>query len=334
MTTRRTFMGLGIAGAAGAAGLLAAPPRVFAQGKLQEVTYLLPAQRTLPAFSPWMIAHERGYFREEGLDVNFQVARGGVDVARMVGAGNAVVGGAIGDTPIFVRANGIPVRAIAVLGGRSLMQLVVNKDKGVNSLKDLKGKTITAVSLQDTTYYALLGMLASVGLTRNDVNAQAVGPVNIWRMFAAGQADAMASVPDWTYYAQEAAPNMKIEVIPSDEVFKSMAQAIVASDETIQKNPELLRKIVRATLRGLKAVMDDPASAARDFVKAVPEQAGKDKQIEEIMRSFTKYVYSGQARLGEMDEARLSALQDFYLKEGVITKKTPVAELYTNAFIG
>lgn len=331
MTTRRTFVKLGLAGAAGSTGLFSAP-RVFAQQKLQEVTYLLPAQRTLPAFSPWMIALERGYFREEGLDVNFQVARGGVDVARMVGAGNAVVGGAIGDTPIFVRANGIPVRAVAVLGGRSLMQLVINKDK-IGSLKDLKGKSITAVSLQDTTYYALLGMLASVGLNRNDVSAQAVGPVNVWRMFAAGQADAMASVPDWTYYAQEAAPKMNIEVIPSDTVFKSMAQAIVASDETIQKNPELLRKVVRATLRGLKAVMDDPDGSARDFVKAVPEQAGKDKQIAEIMRSFTKYVYSGQARLGEMDEARLAALQEFYLKEGIITQKTPVADLYTNQFI-
>ena len=331
MTTRRTFVKLGLAGAAGSTALFSAP-RVFAQQKLQEVTYLLPAQRTLPAFSPWMIALERGYFREEGLDVNFQVARGGVDVARMVGAGNAVVGGAIGDTPIFVRANGIPVRAVAVLGGRSLMQLVINKDK-IGSLKDLKGKSITAVSLQDTTYYALLGMLASVGLNRNDVSAQAVGPVNVWRMFAAGQADAMASVPDWTYYAQEAAPKMNIEVIPSDTVFKSMAQAIVASDETIQKNPELLRKVVRATLRGLKAVMDDPDGSARDFVKAVPEQAGKDKQIAEIMRSFTKYVYSGQARLGEMDEARLAALQEFYLKEGIITQKTPVGDLYTNQFI-
>jgi NitT/TauT family transport system substrate-binding protein len=329
-------MGMTLAGAAGAGGLIGFNPRVFAQQKLQDVTYLLPAARTLPAFAPWMVALQRGYFRDEGLNVSFQVARGGVDVARMVGAGNAVIGGAIGDTPIFVRANGIPVRAVAVLGGRSLMQLVVNKDRGINSLKDLKGKTITAVSLQDTTYFALLGMLASAGLTRNDVNAQPVGPVNVWRMFAAGQADAMASVPDWTYYVEEAAPKLNIEIIPSDTVFRSMAQAIVASDATIEKNPELIGRIVRATLRGLKAVMDDPQSAAADFVKAVPENAGKDDavpRIARIMQRFTKYVYSGQKRLGEMDEARLAALQEFYLKEGIITTRTPVKELYTNQFI-
>ncbi|MFN3892555.1 MAG: ABC transporter substrate-binding protein [Beijerinckiaceae bacterium] len=331
MTTRRTFMGLGLAGAA---GLITAPPRVFAQQKLQDVTYLLPAPGSLPAFAPWMIALQRGYFRDEGLNVTFQVARGGVDVAKMVGAGNAVVGGAIGDTPILVRANGIPVRSIAVLGGRSLMQLVVNKDKQINSLVDLKGKTITTIAYQDTTYFALLGMLGTVGLTKNDVNAQAVGPVNVWKLFASGQADAMASVPDWTYYAKDAAPQMNTQVIPSDTVFKSMAQAIVASDDTIAKNPELLRKLVRATLRGLKAVMDDPVSAAADYAKAVPEHAGKEAKVVEVMRGYNTYVYPGQKRLGEMDEARLAGLQDFYLKEGIISRKAPLSELYTNQFIG
>ena len=37
--------------------------------------------------------------------------------------------------------------------------------------------------------------------------------------------------------------------------------------------------------------------------------------------------------LGEMDEERLSGLQDYYLKEGIITQKTAVKDLYTNEFI-
>ncbi|HEY8580438.1 MAG TPA: ABC transporter substrate-binding protein, partial [Beijerinckiaceae bacterium] len=123
------------------------------------------------------------------------------------------------------------------------------------------------------------------------------------------------------------------ELIPSDTVFKSMAQAIVASDETIEKNPELLRKLVRATLKGLKAVMDDPASAAADYAKAVPEHAGKEDKLVEIMKGFNTYVYAGQQTLGEMDEARLASLQDYYLKEGIISQKTPVKDLYTNQFI-
>ena len=329
MKTRRNTIGMAFAACLGAFGAGSAS----AQAPLQDVLYLLPAPASLPAFAPWMIAKQRGYFAAEGLNVTFQVARGGVDVAKQVGAGNAVVGGAIGDTPILVRANGVPVKAIAVLGGGSLMQLVVNKDKGIKSVKDLKGKTVTTLAFQDTTYFALLGMLATVGLTKDDVNAQAAGPVNIWKLFAAGQADAMASVPDWTFFAMQANPKMNVDIIPSDTVFKSMAQAIVASDDTIKKNPELLRKLVRATLKGMKAEMDDPAAAAADFAKAVPENAGKEADLTEIFKGFAKYVYAGQKTLGEMDEKRLSDLQDFYLKEKIIEQKTPVKDLYTNEFL-
>lgn len=309
----------------------AAPAPATAQ--TQNVTYLLPAPGSLPAFAPWMVAQQRGYFKDEGLNVTFQVARGGVDVAKQVGAGNAVIGGAIGDTPILVRANGVPVKSVAVLGGRSLTQLVINKDKGVNSLKDLKGKAVTTMAYQDTTFFALLGMLATQGMTKDDINAQAVGPVNIWKLFAAGEAAAMAAVPEWTYYAKTQAPDIKMDVIPSDTLFKSMAQAIVVADETIQKNPELVRKLVRATLKGMKAVMDDPAAAAADYVKAVPEHKGKEAEMTAILKAYAELVYPGQKVLGEMDEARLSALQDFYLSQGIVQQKSNVKDLYTNQFV-
>jgi NitT/TauT family transport system substrate-binding protein len=297
----------------------------------ETITYLLPAPLSLPAFGPFVVAKQRGYFKAEGLDVEFQVAKGGVDVAKQVGAGNAVIGGGIGDTPIIVRPNGVPVKAVAVLGGGALMQLVLDKDKGLKTVKDLKGKTITVLAYQDTTYFALLGMLASQGMTKDDVNAQAAGPVNVWKLFLAGQSDAFASTPDWTALVMGAKKN--IEVIPSDSLFKSMAQAIIASDETIKKNPELIQKIVRATLKGMKDIMADPVGAAADFVKATPDLAGKEEFVALSFKLYNQYVYGGQKVLGEMDEARLSALQDFYVKQGLVRSKTPVKDLYTNQFV-
>jgi len=242
-----------------------------------------------------------------------------------------VIGGGIGDTSIIVRPNGVPVKSVALLGGGALMQLVMDKDKGLKTVKDLKGKTITVLAYQDTTYFALLGMLASQGMTKDDVNAQAAGPVNVWKLFLSGQADALASVPDWT--AQIMLAKKNIEIIPSDTLFKSMAQAIIASDETIQKRPELIQKVVRATLKGLKDVMADPAGTAVDFIKATPELAGKEEFVTLSFQLFNKYVYAGQKVVGEMDEQRLSDLQDFYAKEGLIRTKTPVKDLYTNQFV-
>ena len=301
------------------------------QASAEAITYLVPAPISLPSFGPFVLAQQRGYFKAEGLEVTFQVARGGVDVAKQIGAGNAVIGGGIGDTSIIVRPNGVPVKSVAVLGGGALMQLVLDKDKGLTTVKDLKGKTVTVLAYQDTTYFALLGMLASQGMTKDDVNAQAAGPVNVWKLFLAGQADAFASTPDWTAQIMMAKKN--IEVIPSDKLFKSMAQAIIASDETIQKNPQLIQKVVTATLKGMKDIMADPAGAAVDFVKATPELVGKEDFVTLSFKLYNQYVYGGQKVVGEMDEARLSSLQDFYAKEGLIKTPTPVKDLYTNQFI-
>jgi len=307
------------------------PIAAQAQAPLQEVTYLLPAPGTLPAFGPWMLAQAKGYYKAEGLDVKFVAARGGVDVAKQVGAGNAMIGGAIGDTPIIARAQGIPVKAVAVLGAGSLMQLVSHKDERIESPRELKGKTVTVISYTDTTYYALLGMLSKVGLTKNDVTIQAAGPAGVWQQFAAKKATAMAAVPDWTASSTET--GAQVDILPADIYFKSMAQAILASDETIQKNPQLIQKLVRATVRGMKDIMANPKEAAKVYVQHVPAHKGKEASIQGVFEMYNKYVYSSQKVPGQMDEARLIDLQKFYVSNGVVPKETPAKDLYTNQFV-
>lgn len=311
------------------AGALWMPLASHAQ--LQEITYLLPAPGTLPAFGPWMLAQAKGYYEQEGLKVNFVAARGGVDVAKQIGAGNAVIGGAIGDTPIIARAQGIPVKAVAVLGAGSLMQLVSHKEEKIESPRELKGRTVTVIAYTDTTYYALLGMLSKVGLTKNDVNIQAAGPAGVWQQFAAKKASAMAAVPDWTVSSLEA--GAQVDILPADIYFKSMAQAILASDETIAKNPQLIQKLVRATLKGMKDIMANPKAATVVYVKHVTAHKGKEASIEKAFEMYNKYVYAAQKVPGTMDEARLGELQKFYVGNGVVPKEVPLKDLYTNQFV-
>src|SRR5262245_56130361 len=97
----------------------------------EAVTYLFPAPRVLPASGPIQLAKGKGYFSEAGLDVTFAVGRGGVDVAKQVGAGNAPLGGIVADGPIMVRGNGVPVKIVAVVGGTGLLQLGGREDTGI-----------------------------------------------------------------------------------------------------------------------------------------------------------------------------------------------------------
>ena len=294
----------------------------------ETITYLFPAPPVLPAFAPIQLAKGKGYF---GLDVNYAVGRGGVDVAKQVGAGNAPVGGIVADGPIVVRQNGVPIKIVAVFGGRGFMQLVVRADSGIEKPADLKGKTISVMSYQDTTYYALLGLLASVGLSQDDVNIQAAGPTGVWEFVATGKSAGMAGVPDWIPPVEAA--GVKVKIMPTEQYFPHMAQGIGASDEIIKEKPELVRKVVHAALHGMKDVMDNPDQAATDFVKFVPEWQGKEGGVKAAFNYYATLVYPGQKVLGAVDVDRLTKLQDFYLAKGIIRQKTPVDELYTNEFV-
>lgn len=302
-----------------------------AQAAPEEVTYLLPAPSNLPAFAPWMIAMQAGYYADENIKVNFVSGKGGVDVAKQVGAGNAPIGGAIGDTPIIVRPNGVPVKAVAVLGAGSLTQVAVHDGSGIKELGDLRGKTITTMAYTDTTYYALLGALKSVKLTKNDVSAQAAGPAGVWQLFAAGKAEAMAGVPEWIVNAEGA--GAKVRLLSTQQAFPSMAQAILASDDMIKNKPDLIQKLVRATLRGMRDIMKDPKAAAAVYVQAVPQHKGKEAAIERTLTMYRDLVYANQKVPGQIDAARLATVQKFYVSEGIVAKETPVADLYTNQFV-
>ena len=170
------------------------------------------------------------------------------------------------------------------------------------------------------------------GLGKSDANIQAAGPAGVWQLFAGGKAQAMAGTADWI--AEVEATGTKVDVHPSGEYFPSMAQAILASDEAIRSRPETVQKVVRATLKGLKYMLDDPKGSVAAFVQAVPAYAGKEAMLERAFALARQHVYGGQKVLGQVDAARLDAVQKFYVDEAIVPKATPLAELYTNQFIG
>ncbi len=325
-TRRRMLQGAAAITVSAGFGSLARPARAA-----EKITYLFPAPPLLPAFGPIQLAKGKGYFKQAGLDVSYAVGRGGVDVAKQVGAGNAPLGGIVADAPIVVRQNGVPVKIVCLFGGKGFMQLVVRKDSGIEKPADLKGKTITVMSFQDTTFYALLGLLASVGLTQSDVNIESAGPVGVWQMVATGKSVGMAGVPDWIPPIEAA--GVAVNVLPTDQFFPHMAQAVAASDQTIKERPELVRSFVHAALHGMKDIMDDPDKAASDFVKFVPEWTGKENQVKEAFVYYDKLIYPGQKVPGAVDPQRVAKLQDFYLAKGIIQKKSPIDDLFTNQFV-
>lgn len=316
-----------------ALGAILAAPAIGRAMAAENVTYLFPAPLFLPAFIPHHVAMKRGYFAAEGLNVKFEVGRGGADVAKQVAVGNADVGGGVGETSMIVRPNGLKVRGVALLGGRPIFQIAARKAAKIGAISDLKGKKVGVIGYEDTGYYALLGALAASGVSKTDLHIEAVGNAGMTELMISGSLDAIMATPDWADAIESA--NVPLDYFPIDKVFPAMAQAVLASDDLIAKKPQVAGGVARALVRAVKDCMADPAAAVKDFIADVPQQAGKDEQVERILRRYNRDCYPTDpaGALGKFSADRLAKVQKFYLDNQIIHEAVPVADLFTNQFI-
>jgi NitT/TauT family transport system substrate-binding protein len=322
---KHTFLGL-----VAAAGLALGGTGAQAQ---TDLTYLFPAPDFLPAFAPFQLALGKGYYAEEGLNVTFRVGQGGADVATQVAVGNADMGGGMGDTAMIVRANGLPIRGVALLGGRGLTQIAWRNDSGVTGVADFAGRPIGVISFQDTAYYNLLAVMADHGLNRGDADIQALGSGGLIQNMIAGTVQVMSGVPEWIVAIQDA--GVDLTVVPARDFFPAQAQALIASDQIIADNPDAVEGFVRATLRAIADIVADPAVAAQEYVVFVDRHAENVEQIERIMRFYVESVYVEMEGLprGAFDQALLQQIQDFYVANEIVREAVPITETFTNQFV-
>ena len=118
-------------------------------------------------------AQEKGYFAEQGLDVDIQSPAGVNDAMSMVAAGKADIGLYYQQDVIQARAEqNVPIKSIGAVVQGPLNIVLSLKDKNITSPKDLEGKTVSIGASGSGVYYNALDILAAYDLTEDDINAQ------------------------------------------------------------------------------------------------------------------------------------------------------------------
>ena len=103
-----------IAAVAVVLGLLAGGPASIPASAQEKITFLTPAPTNLPSFAAVQLAKAKGYFAAEGITLELVAGRGGADVGKQIGAGNAEAGLMLGDAAILLRPTGVPVKLVAM----------------------------------------------------------------------------------------------------------------------------------------------------------------------------------------------------------------------------
>lgn len=282
-------------------------------------------------YIPFILADDLGYYQDAGIEVEFEQGRGSMVTAQLIAAGNADVGYADSGAAISVASKGAPVRIIAIINQASSYGLVSLKDSPLNEPKDFGGKKI-AVCPGCAQVPLLEAMIAAQGLTNVEiVNAQEAAFVGL---LTEKQVDAVAQDPQ-TIMVPLADRGIETKILYfRDAGVPLISFGIIANDEKLAANPDLYRRFVAASLKGLAASMADPEAGVDALRSRYPETAPR----ETLLASFTNYdiptfCIAGAVSLGSPPPEAWDISYDVMTKSMSIPTDRPMSDYYTLEYI-
>lgn len=280
-------------------------------------------------YAPFYVAVEKGYFKDAGIELEFDY-KFETDGVALVGAGELPFSIVSGEQVLLARAQGLPVTYVAAWFQQFPVSVMARSDLGVLVPQDLKGKKIGLPGLFGATYVGLRALLNAGELSESDVTLDAIG-FNQVDMMAVGQQDIVVG-----YTANEPiqlhAKGIAVTEMRVADYAQLAANGILASEKVIAENPELVRALVGAFLKGLKDTMEDPEEAFKISEKYIDGfsqlAAGVQRQV--LTTSIEQWKTD---RLGYSDPQAWENMQDVLLDMGLITEKMDLSKAYTNEFI-
>jgi NitT/TauT family transport system substrate-binding protein len=217
-----------------------AAPHVRAQGAAEKISFLTD-YGYYGRHSYIFYALKKGYFSDEGLDVSILRGQGSYDVAKQVANGVAQFG--IVDTAAIILGRGndqIPIRAVAMIYAKLPSATFVMKGAGISQPKDLEGRTIAGATAGSGR--ALFGVYARLaGFDANKVKWVNAPSDSLPAALVSGRVDGINNF--------------------SEVGMDAYAQALATSESMIAAKPDLVKRVARATIRGLKDATANPVEA-------------------------------------------------------------------------
>ncbi|QFQ86004.1 ABC transporter ATP-binding protein [Paracoccus kondratievae] len=273
-----------------------------------------------PDHAPIIVAQEKGFFKDEGLEVEIVAPADPSDPPKLVAAGKADY--AISYQPqLHLQVHeGLPLRRVGTLVATPLNCLMVKADGPVQEIADLKGKKI-GYSVSGVEEALVGQILASAGLTMNDIEM-----VNVnWSLspaLIAGQVDATIGA-----YRNFELTQMRLEGAEG-KCFFVEEQGVPTYDELIfVANPDNLDRdrtlrLLRAVERGAQYMVNHPGEAWELFSATAPDL--KDELNSEAWKETLPRFSQSPAAL---DQGRYARFEEFLHKAGLIDKVLPVSDL-------
>lgn len=209
------------------------------------------------------LAIEKGFFRELGLDVKLLNTKCDIAVAALL-TGDLQATGCVGSASRFIASQNVPVRTVIWLFKKPTFYVVARPD--IKSAADLRNKTIGISSFGSDTDLSMKIFAASGKLDpEKDMKRIAAGSTSTrLQGLKAGSLDATTLSPPFNVYAEQ----MGLRVLAYVGDFLEFPQSgFTVSDATLKNKRELIKKLLRGTLRGLQFTLKNRAETVRFIAK-------------------------------------------------------------------
>jgi len=322
------------AGVITAAALLGAASGVWAQEKATYNMAWLPQGSSIGV----IVAQERGFFREAGLEVNIVRGYGGNRTANELDQGQFEFGYVDPVSLMLNRANGGKIRMVGAINTRWPAGICYSTKKvQPKSIDDLKG-LLMGGGAASPVHNVVPAWLEQNGKPRNAIRLLRMDPAVVDASLIEGKidlAECWLASNRAVMQKQAAAAGVSVGWIEySDHGLDAYGSGFAASEDTINKRPELVRKFLKASYRGFELAMANPEQAADIMLKSFPtvDRSVALQQIREIGALLVDAPVRDQG-LGHLREDRMRATAAFVDKAFGLGGKVAAQDLYTNALL-
>ncbi len=284
----------------------------------------------VPYYAPLYMAQEKGFFAEEGLNVEFYYAAA-ADIVKNVASGNVEFGFPNADAVVAARAQDIPVKVVSTTYQEGLGAIIFGVDSGIKTPADLKGKKVGVTSHGSANYFQLEAAMKSVGMTVDDVNVEIIGTGAILTALTQGQVDAIVfsklrtiELNNQGYAAAD---------IVSDQFLPSFGNVLISSDKLVADDPATVDGFVKALNKGIEYVINNvEESVDYSIEKMAPTFAERRDVVVEILNEvFVKTLwqsdYTKEHGIGASNVEKWQKLIDNSKEYGTIDKTFSASDL-------
>jgi NitT/TauT family transport system substrate-binding protein len=327
--SRRSFL----RSSALAAGALAAPDRPRAAASLKQVTMTLDWIYQGPNVG-FMVARDKGFYRDAGLDVTVTSGKGSGTTAQLVASKATQFGFSDGYAVATGISKGMAIKTVGSVFRKNPAALIVLADSGITTPKDLEGKTVamTAGSGQFQQWPAFAN---GAGIDATKIRMVNIDPAGVGPALVNKKVDAIGG------YAQGYAPAIEIRAKKQVRIFwfadygvTVVSNGIIAHDDLLKSDPELVRTFVAPTIKGFLYGRQHPDEAVASVVKYLPT-ADPTIVRRELELSWKTWVTPNtrDKPLGWEADADWASTVQVLKKYGGVSAPPATASLYTNEFV-